>query len=145
MSLVLEECILHAQWMTYTTSRLPFVSDCLQGTSVCLCCCPGQVPEGCETNPFQKIAVTILACFCTDPELVRYLSALPLPLPPFQSFLSFLLLTPPFPLLPLLSSLPPLSFLSSPPSLSSLPPSTQVIHPQVTSKIPLFNNLILHR
>lgn len=27
-------------------------------------------PEGCTENPYHKIAVTILACFCTDPDLV---------------------------------------------------------------------------
>ena len=27
-------------------------------------------PEGCSENPYHKIAITILACFCTDPELV---------------------------------------------------------------------------
>jgi hypothetical protein len=27
-------------------------------------------PEGCAENPYHKIAVTILACFCTDPDLV---------------------------------------------------------------------------
>jgi len=29
-----------------------------------------EIPEGCSENPYHKIAVTILACFCTDEQLV---------------------------------------------------------------------------
>ena len=32
----------------------------------------GEMPEGCVENPYHKIAVTMLACFCTDQQLVRY-------------------------------------------------------------------------
>lgn len=28
------------------------------------------IPDGCSENPYHKIAVTILACFCTDEKLV---------------------------------------------------------------------------
>ncbi len=35
-------------------------------------------PEGFSDNPYRKIALTILACFCTDPELVRTNSELDL-------------------------------------------------------------------
>ena len=29
-------------------------------------------PEGCTENPYHSIAVTVLACFCTDQELVTF-------------------------------------------------------------------------
>lgn len=32
-----------------------------------------EVPDECLENPYHKIAVTILACFCTDEKLVHSL------------------------------------------------------------------------
>lgn len=69
-----------------------------------------KLPEGCTENPYQRVAVTILACFCTDQELVSDAA--------MYDITTCIL----FPIA-----------------------NAKVIHPQITSKIPTFNNFILEQ
>ena len=54
-----------------TKSQTRYSVTCVLLTLLLLhVCSTGQLPEGCSVNTYRKIAVTMLACFCTDPELV---------------------------------------------------------------------------
>ena len=91
-------------------------------------CSPtGKLPEGCTENPYHRIAVTIFACFCTDQDLVSKLYMLGEPHYVLQLFVYLYL------------ALRYYTVMRCKFKVAHL----QALHPQITSKIPTFNDFLL--
>lgn len=85
-----------------------YVHSCYVVYDRSFCCISTANPvENCDGQPLQQIALAILSCFCTDPELV---------------------------------SRPDSEICKE--TLCDLISLQKVLHPQITSKIPIFNEFI---